>query len=57
MADSGTQARRYEEELGRCCEEDPDVASDVETVIGFCCNKAINPGILSFEDGVGWIYT
>jgi hypothetical protein len=51
---SGSQASRREE--AALSFEDVE-ADDVgrSSGAGFCCSKAMYPGILSFAEGVGWM--
>lgn len=51
--DSGSHASRREEDIRDCEVEEEDEGR--EFGVGFCCNSAMYPGILSFEDGVGWM--
>lgn len=52
--DSGSHARSKEAAvLDFASLEEGEVGR--ESGGGFCCNKAMYPGILSFADGVGWI--
>ena len=52
---SGTQAKRNEDALMDAFEEEEVGRSPGAVGVGFCCTSAINPAILSFEDGVGCI--
>lgn len=52
--DSGTHASRYEEALGLDVPEEEDWGgSPLLEGAGFCCIRAIKPGILSLDEGVG----
>ena len=55
--DSGTHARRNEAAF-ELLDEEGDVGRCSESVTdGFCCMRAMKPGILSLDDGVGCTYT
>ena len=54
--DSGTQARRRSDEAGDGGSwESCDVGRPF--LEGFCCSRAMYPGMLSLAEGVGWTYT
>ena len=51
---SGSHARRREAAvLDFDVVDEEDVGR--ESGAGFCCNRAMYPGMLSFADGVGWM--
>ena len=51
--DSGTQARRKDAALKLRAEDDVLGRSSGTALEGFCWTRAMKPGMLSFEEGVG----
>ena len=53
--DSGTHARRREEDETACVDEDEAELGLLGAVgADFCCSKARKPGMLSFAEALGW---
>lgn len=51
--DSGSQARRYDVARSAFEEVEEAVEGRASVVGVFCCMRAMKPGMLSFEAGVG----